>query len=120
MTLAEEELVDELLVEPVVFQVLLTSVWEIFATRAVKVFPEKASTVKVAICPTLTFPMSVSSTLALICFAERSAIRRMTVGLLVPCTAIVPGVCGSPTTMPSIGAVMMVSFRFVWVSSRLL
>ena len=35
--------------------------------------------------------------------------RMMTVGLSLPATAIVPTVFGSPTTVPSIGATMLVS-----------
>ncbi len=35
--------------------------------------------------------------------------RMMTVGLLLPWTAMVPTVFGSPTTTPSMGAVMTVS-----------
>ena len=94
-----------------VSQLFVTSVWDIFDTVAVKVDFGNASTVNVAFCPTRTLPISVSSIFARICFLERSAIRMMTVGLELPCTAIVPGVKGSPTTTPSIGAVMTVSAR---------
>ena len=44
-----------------------------------------------------------------ICLVDVSAIRMMTVGLLLPWTAMVPTVFGSPTTTPSMGAVMTVS-----------
>ena len=78
MTLAVEVVV--LLEEDTVCHVFTVSVWLIFATRAVKVLPEWASTVNVACWPTLILPMSVSSTFAMICFFERSAMRMMTVG----------------------------------------
>ena len=65
-------------------------------------------------------PMSVSSTFAMICFFERSAMRMMTVGLSVPAVAIVPAVLGLPTTMPLIGAWMIVSARSDSVSSKTL
>ena len=108
MTLAEEE-EDELELELLVSQELLVSVCEIFVTRAVNVLSVYVSTVNVACCPTLTLPISVSSTFALICLRERSAMRMMTVGLSDVATAIVPTVLGSPTTVPSIGAMMLVS-----------
>ena len=100
------------------FHVLLVSVWEILDTRAVKVFPVKLSTVNVADCPTFTLPISVSSTLASICLLDKSAMRMMTVGLLLPCTAMVPGVCGSPTTTPDMGATMVISFILDWDSAK--
>lgn len=40
-----------------------------------------------------------------------SAMRMMTVGLLLPCTAMVPTGLGSPTTTPDMGAVIVVSAR---------
>ena len=108
---AEEEL-DEL-----VSQLFVTSVCEILETRAVNVLSVKASTLNVALWPMRMLPMSVSSTFALICFFERSAMRMMTVGLSDPCTAIVPAFFGSPTTTPEIGAVMIVSFASEFASS---
>ena len=114
MTLVLDEAEEE---DELVSQLFVTSVCEIFETRAVNFLSVKASTVNVASCPIRMFPMSVSSTFALICFFERSAIRMMTVGLSEPCTAIVPAVFGSPTTMPEIGAVMIVSLASEFASS---
>ena len=97
-----------------VWPLTATGLFPISVTLAVNVLPGSASIVTLAVCPSCTVGMSVSSTSTSVSMTDRSAIVSRTVpGLfIVPMMAVSPASMFRRVTMPSIGD----SMRTLWRS----